>query len=76
MASQNQVDSREKIGGKVTPTSGRVETADDTVDLLEVLRTGAVRGSFRWSLVRGSSWITKLCGWRSVLLDRTKSDVC
>jgi hypothetical protein len=33
--------------GKVTPTSGRVETFDDTVDLLEVLRTGAVRGSFR-----------------------------
>ena len=48
-----------------------VETADDTVDLLEVLRTGAVRGSWRPSLVRGSSWITKLCGWRSVLLDGT-----
>jgi hypothetical protein len=44
LASQNQVDPREKIGGKVTPTSGRVETADDTVGLLEVLRTGAVRG--------------------------------
>jgi hypothetical protein len=53
----------------VTPVT--VETADDTVDLLEVLRTGAVRGSFRQSLVRGSSWITKLCGWRSVLLDWT-----
>jgi hypothetical protein len=76
LASQNQVDSQEKIGNKVTPTSGRVEIADDTVDLLEVLRTGAVRGSFHRSLVRGSSWISKICGWRSVLLDRTNSDVC
>jgi hypothetical protein len=76
LASQNQVDSREKIGSKVTPTSGRVETADDTVELLEVVRTGAVRGSFHRFLVRGSSWITKLCGWRSVLLDWMNSDVC
>jgi hypothetical protein len=76
LASQNQVASREKIVSKVTPTSGRVETGDDTVEWLEVLRTGAVRGSFHRSLARGSSWITKLCGWRSVLLDWMKSDVC
>jgi hypothetical protein len=36
--------------------SGKVEIADDTVSLLEVLRTGAVRGSTRrvpgmWSVL-------------------------
>jgi hypothetical protein len=42
LASQNQVDAREKIRGKVTFTPVKVEASDDTAHLLEVLRTGAV----------------------------------
>jgi hypothetical protein len=67
---------RKSVARSLLPFGVKVEAADDTVDLLEVLRTGAVRGSFHWPLVRGSSWMTKSCGWRSVLLGWLNSDVC